>query len=162
MAIFSQQPDQPAKQAAEPPKRRGGQQQPSLSMIAGDLKVIGDLETNGVVKIEGQVEGTIRADTQVLVSQGALIQGDVHTKEAIIGGEVKGVVHADERVEIQATAVVNGDILTKRIVVLEGGRVNGSVKMEAPGSKSGGGGGGGHGGGGGNSVTYPGDKSRDR
>jgi len=40
--------------------------------------------------------------------------------------------------------------------------VNGSVKMEAPGSKSGGGGGGGHGGGGGNSVTYPGDKSRDR
>ena len=128
MAIFSDK-DQPAKPVQEPPKRRGTQQ-PSLSLIAGDLKVIGDLETDGVVKIEGKVDGTVKAATQVLVSQGALISGDIHTKEAIVGGEVKGVVHADERVEIQATAVVNGDIVTKRIVVLEGGRVNGTVKMD--------------------------------
>ena len=40
------------------------------------------------------------------------------------------MIHADDRVEIQATAVVNGDIVTKRIVVLEGGRVNGTVKMD--------------------------------
>lgn len=128
MAIFSDK-DQSAKPAPEPPKRRGTQQ-PSLSMIASDLKVIGDLETDGVVKIEGKVEGAIRAATQVLVSQGALITGDIHTKEAIIGGEVKGVVHAEERVEIQATAMVNGDIVTKRIVVLEGGRITGTVKMD--------------------------------
>lgn len=128
MAIFSEK-EQTAKPAAEPPKRRGTGQ-PSLSMIASDLKVIGDLETDGVVKIEGRVEGTINAAAQVLVSQGALITGDIHTKEAVVGGEVKGVIHADERVEIQATALVNGDILTKRIVVLEGGRVNGAVKMD--------------------------------
>ena len=135
MAIFSEK-DQPAKPATEQPKRRGTAQ-PSLSLVAGDLKVIGDLETDGVVKIEGKVEGTIRAGAQVLVAKGALITGDVHTKEAIIGGEVKGVIQAEDRVEIQATALVNGDIITKRIVVLEGGRVNGSVKMD------------------GGSVTYP-------
>jgi cytoskeletal protein CcmA (bactofilin family) len=128
MAIFSEK-DQPAKPVTEQTKRRGSGQ-PSLSMIASDLKVIGDLETDGVVKIEGNVEGTIRAGTQVLVSEGALITGDIHSKEAIIGGEVRGVVHAEERVEIQATAMVNGDIVTKRIVVLEGGRVNGAVKMD--------------------------------
>ena len=128
MAIFSEK-DQPEKPAPEPSKRRGNQQ-PSLSMIATDLKVIGDLETDGVVKIEGKVEGAIRAATQVLISQGAVITGDIHTKEAIIGGEVRGVVHAEERVEIQATAMVNGDIVTKRIVVLEGGRITGTVKMD--------------------------------
>ena len=128
MAIFSEK-DQPAKPVTEAPKRRGSGQ-PSLSMVASDLKVIGDLETDGVVKIEGKVEGTIRAGTQVLVSDGALITGDIHTKETIIGGEVRGVVHAEERVEIQSTALVNGDIVTKRIVVLEGGRVNGAVKMD--------------------------------
>jgi len=128
MAIFSEK-DQQAKPTADPPKRRGTAQ-PSLSMVAEDLKVIGDLETDGVVKIEGKVEGTIRAGTQVLISKGALITGDVHTKEAIIGGEVKGVVEAEERVEVQATALVNGDIITKRIVILEGGRVNGAVKMD--------------------------------
>ena len=135
MAIFSQQ-ETPQKSTPEPPKRRGAQQ-PSLSVISSDLKIIGDLETDGVVKIEGQVEGTIRAGSQVLVSQGALIKGDIHTKEAVLGGEVKGVVHAEERVEVQATALVNGDIVTRRIVVLEGGRVNGSVKMDGSGDEGG-------------------------
>ena len=44
MAIFSEK-DQPATTAQEPTKRRGTQQ-PSLSMVAADLKVIGDLETH--------------------------------------------------------------------------------------------------------------------
>ena len=34
------------------------------------------------------------------------------------------------RVEIQATSVVNGDIVAKSIVVVEGGRINGAVRMD--------------------------------
>lgn len=128
MAIFSQQ-EQGAK-VPEPAKRRSSQQ-PSLSMVAADLKVVGDLHTDGVVKIEGEVEGTVKAATQVLVAQGAVIQGDIHTKEAVIGGEVRGVITAEERAEIQATALVTGDIVTKCIVVIEGGRVNGQIKMDS-------------------------------
>ena len=150
MAIFSQQ-EAAQKATPEPPKRRGAQQ-PSLSMISSDLRVVGDLETDGVVKIEGQVEGTIRAGSQVLVSQGALIKGDIITKEAVIGGEVDGLVQAEERVEVQATALVNGDIVTKRIVVLEGGRVNGAVKMDGSGAGSSSGGSSGSSS---SPVTYP-------
>ncbi len=128
MAIFSQQ-EQPPKQA-EPAKRRPGGSQPSLSMIASDLRVVGDLITEGVVKIEGQVEGTIKAGSQVLVSQGAKINGDINTREAVVGGDVTGTIVAEERVEIQASALVTGDITTKKIVVLEGGRVNGEIRMD--------------------------------
>jgi cytoskeletal protein CcmA (bactofilin family) len=39
-------------------------------------------------------------------------------------------VHAAERVEIQGTSSVNGDIYTKSIVVLEGGKINGTVRMD--------------------------------
>ena len=85
-----------------------------------------------------------------LVSQGAHIKGDIYTKEAILGGEVVGVVQAEERVEVQATALVIGDIITKRIVVLEGGRVNGAVKMDGSG-----GGGGGSSSGSSSPTTYP-------
>ena len=42
---------------------------------------------------------------------------------------VEGNVHATDRVEVQATAEVQGDVYTRRIVVLEGGSVNGSIKM---------------------------------
>jgi len=42
---------------------------------------------------------------------------------------VVGTIVADERVEIQGTSSVKGDIHTKSIVVLEGGVINGTVRM---------------------------------
>jgi cytoskeletal protein CcmA (bactofilin family) len=50
--------------------------------------------------------------------------------EVVVGGLVDGAIVADERLELQSSAVVNGDIDTKSIVVLEGARINGSVRMQ--------------------------------
>ena len=94
------------------------------------MTVIGDLETDGVVRIEGRIRGTVRVGSQVLVAQGAVIEGDLHTQEAVIAGQVSGAIHASERVELQATAMLAGDILTPRISIVEGGRVTGEVKMD--------------------------------
>ena len=111
-------------------KRRRTDQIP-FSIIASDMTVIGDLETEGVVRIEGRIRGTVRVGSQVLVAQGAIIEGDLHTQEAVIAGQVSGAIHASERVELQATAMVAGDILTPRISIIEGGRVTGEVKMDS-------------------------------
>jgi cytoskeletal protein CcmA (bactofilin family) len=127
MAIFSNTPRDP-----EVNQMRRRTDHTSLSIIAKDLTVTGDLETEGVVKIEGKVKGVIRAKTQALIAPGALVQGDVHTAEAVIGGRVEGNIHATDRVEVQTTAEVQGDVFTRRVVVLEGGSVNGSIKMGTP------------------------------
>jgi cytoskeletal protein CcmA (bactofilin family) len=124
MAIFSS--DKPGQ---EHPRRRATDLMP-LSIVGHDLSVTGDFVAEGVVKIEGKVKGTIRAGSQILVAPGAVIEGDLYTKEAVIGGEVRGVINATERVELQATAVVEGDINTARIAILEGARVSGEVRME--------------------------------
>ncbi len=78
------------------------------------------------------VEGNVHAARQVLVSKGGRVNGDVVTKEAIIGGTVTGSIQASERVEVQTTATVQGDIATPRILVHEGGEVNGNVRMGNP------------------------------
>jgi cytoskeletal protein CcmA (bactofilin family) len=96
------------------------------------MRVEGELVTDGVVKIEGTVVGTVRAEQQVLVAKGGMVEGDIHTREAVLGGEVRGAILAHERVEVQATSVVHGDIATQRIVVHEGGEVNGHVRMGDP------------------------------
>jgi cytoskeletal protein CcmA (bactofilin family) len=111
-------------------KRRKTDQIP-FSIIASDMTVIGDLETDGVVRIEGRVKGTVRVGSQVLVAEGAVIEGDLHTEEAVIAGKVNGAIHAKERVELQASAMVAGDILTPRISIIEGAKVTGEVKMDA-------------------------------
>jgi cytoskeletal protein CcmA (bactofilin family) len=102
----------------------------ALSIIATGMKVTGDIDSSGVVKVEGRVEGSIRSARQVLVGRQGVVQGDIETREAIIGGTVEGTITGSERVEIQATAVVNGDVVTRTIVIAEGGKINGSVKME--------------------------------
>ncbi len=102
----------------------------ALSIVAGGMKISGDIETSGVLKIEGRVEGTIRGARQVLVGRQGEIKGDVNAREVVVGGKVDGTITAGERVEVQGTSAVNGDIYTKSIVVLEGGRINGTVRMD--------------------------------
>ncbi len=113
------------------PDRAAGRE-PGLSVVAPGTRITGQLDTSGVVKIEGTVAGSVRAERQVLVAKGGVVEGDIFTREAVIGGNVTGGIFSDERVEVQSTARIDGDITTKRILLLEGGEVNGHLKMEDP------------------------------
>jgi cytoskeletal protein CcmA (bactofilin family) len=101
----------------------------TLSVIATGATITGELESNGIVKIEGRVVGSVRAAKQVLVAKGGFIDGDIITDEAIVGGEVHGGIYAERRTEIQADSKISGDIVTQSIVVHEGGEVNGYINM---------------------------------
>ena len=100
-----------------------------LSIIGMGMRVVGDIMAEGVVKVEGVVAGTVRAGRQVLVAKGGEVEGDIITREAIVGGEVRGSIQAEERVEIQATSDVHGDITTRRLLLQEGGELNGVLRM---------------------------------
>lgn len=106
--------------------------EPRLSILAPGIRVVGEVETDGVIKIEGQVEGSVRADGQVLVAKGGIVRGDIATRQAVIAGEVHGCIFADERVELQPGSVIDGDITAPRIAVEEGGQVNGHIRMANP------------------------------
>ena len=126
MGLFSN----PARDEQGNELRRRKTDQIPFSIIASDMTVIGDLETEGVVRIEGRVKGTVRVGSQVLVASGAVIEGDLHTQEAVIAGQVSGGIRASDRVELQGSAVVAGDIHTPRIAIVEGAKVTGEVKMD--------------------------------
>jgi cytoskeletal protein CcmA (bactofilin family) len=114
-----------------PGGRQGPRGDAALTIVASGTRFVGDVESDGVVKIEGEVAGTVRAERQVLVSRGGVVRGDIVTNDAVLGGEVHGGVTATGRVEVQPGAAVHGDIATERLIVQEGGEVNGLVKMAA-------------------------------
>jgi cytoskeletal protein CcmA (bactofilin family) len=122
MSVFAS-----GERGAESSKHSG--RDAGLSIIAHGMRVIGELVTEGVLKIEGTVEGTVRTPRDVLVAKGGKVEGDIHAGEAVIGGEVHGSIYAEARVEVQQGAVVEGDISTKKLVVQEGGDVNGQIRM---------------------------------
>ena len=100
-----------------------------LSIVAAGMKVTGDIETTGVIKVDGEVNGSITGARQVLLGRGGVVRGNVAGGEVVVGGSVEGSVTAAERLELQSTASVKGDVDTRSIVVLEGARINGLVRM---------------------------------
>ncbi|HYB42103.1 MAG TPA: polymer-forming cytoskeletal protein [Candidatus Methylomirabilis sp.] len=127
MGIFGGKNQPPQEKTALP--GRGAGAPLSLSIVGAGMVVRGDLETDSVVKIEGTVEGHVRAKTQVLVAKGGVVHGDIETTEVIVGGRVNGAIRARARVEVQTGASIDGDVTTLRIAVAEGGSLNGHVKM---------------------------------
>jgi cytoskeletal protein CcmA (bactofilin family) len=135
MGFFSSGPAKPgpahaAAASAPNPRRRSTDGAAGLSIVAKDLTIAGDLQAAGIIRVEGRIIGCVHSGDQVLVSEGGVIEGDVVAREAVIAGRVHGSIQAEERVELQASAVVHGDILTRRLLIQEGGAVNGGVRME--------------------------------
>ena len=112
---------------------KGSGRQPAgestLSIISVGTTVSGDIDCGGVLKIEGRLDGSVRRARQVMLANDGAIHGDIVAAEVVLGGVIDGTVTASERLELQPTAVVNGDINTKSIIVMEGARINGSLKM---------------------------------
>ena len=119
--------------AKEPALRTEGQSannpEAALSIISGGVKITGDIESSGILKVDGKIEGSVRGARQVLLGRDGSIRGDVFTSEAVIAGAVHGSIFASVRLELQSSAVVNGDVHTKSIIVLEGALINGTVRM---------------------------------
>jgi cytoskeletal protein CcmA (bactofilin family) len=102
-----------------------------LSIIAAGTRLVGDWEGSGLIKVDGRVEGSITGARQVIVGRDGVVHGNVQASEVILAGSVEGTIGASERAELQGTASVNGDVNTKVIVVHEGARINGTVRMGA-------------------------------
>lgn len=123
MAMFSKE------SPVRPESRTTNSAEAALSIIAGGMKIVGDVESSGIVKVDGTIDGSVTGARQVLLGRGGAIHGNVTAGEVVVGGVVDGAVRASARLELQGSAVVNGDIETKSIIVLEGARINGTVRM---------------------------------
>jgi cytoskeletal protein CcmA (bactofilin family) len=100
-----------------------------LSISASGMTITGDVQTAGVIKVDGEINGSIVGARQVLLGRGGVVRGNVVAGEVVVGGSVDGSVSAQDRLELQASATVSGDIETRSIVVTEGAKINGMVRM---------------------------------
>lgn len=101
----------------------------AISIIAAGMKVVGDCETDGTLRIEGTVEGTVRAGKAVVIGREGLVDGHVHTQDAVVSGRVTGTVTAESRLEVQATARIDGEVRALRMQFEEGAELNGTLTM---------------------------------
>ena len=100
-----------------------------ISIIGPGMKVVGDCITDGTVRVEGTVEGSVRAGKAVVIGRQGSVIGDVQTQDAVVSGRVTGTLVAESRLELQATCQIDGDVRTRRMQLEEGAVLNGTVHM---------------------------------
>jgi cytoskeletal protein CcmA (bactofilin family) len=100
----------------------------AISSISSGMKIVGKIVGDGFVKVLGSVEGELHA-TNVLICEGAQVDGNIVAQELTIGGRVKGTIHA-VRVKLEGTAEVEGDIFHRSLSIEENARFEGSSRRE--------------------------------
>jgi cytoskeletal protein CcmA (bactofilin family) len=113
-------------------KDRPAEHLPERSSLFGPtLSFTGDIIGEEDLVIRGKLKGQLSMKYHSLViDQGALIEGDIHTKDITIGGEVKGNVFASGKVLITSTGKMAGDISASKISIMDGAQFKGSIKTE--------------------------------
>jgi cytoskeletal protein CcmA (bactofilin family) len=102
---------------------------PAETVVGPSVKIQGDLNSDGNIKIEGQVAGKVKTSQSVFVISGSKIAADVLAGNAIIGGEVLGNIKITGHLILQSTAKIAGDISCQILRVEDGAVFTGKCVM---------------------------------
>ena len=104
-----------------------------VGRIGQSVVVKGDLRAAEDLTIEGQVDGKIELDRNVLtIGTGGRIAAQILARVVIVMGKVKGTITAPEAINIRETASVEGELAAPKISISEGAFFRGQVAMERP------------------------------
>jgi cytoskeletal protein CcmA (bactofilin family) len=108
----------------------GSPQQPTkservqnASRISSDLIIEGNVESTGVIIVDGQLYGDIKGET-VSIDENGSVEGAIRAKVVAIGGFLKGDVECSI-LTVTATGRVSGSINYEQIDVDTGARISG-------------------------------------
>ena len=106
----------------------------SINTILGKgSSITGNLRINGFVRLDGDIDGNLETDGNVIIGDNARIRGDVKAKSVIISGIVVGNIIAQEGIKILSEAAVLGDVISRKVQIDDKATFNGkciSIKDE--------------------------------
>jgi cytoskeletal protein CcmA (bactofilin family) len=109
-----------------PPRREPTTNVATRSCIGSGMSIVGNIECNGSAQVFGQIKGEVRA-SDLLIGDGAQIEGTVIAQNVTVCGCVKGTIRA-VRVKLQNGGAVEGDIFHRSLSIDEDSQFEGSSR----------------------------------
>src|SRR5437868_8423763 len=109
-----------------PPRRERTADAVTRSCIGSGMSIVGNIECNGPAQVFGQIKGELRA-SDLLIGDGANVEGSVIAQDVTICGSVKGTIRA-VRVKLQNGGAVEGDIFHRSLSIDEDSLFEGSSR----------------------------------
>src|SRR5262252_6778206 len=102
------------------------------TVIAKGLKIVGSVTAEGLVEVNGQIEGELHC-TSLVIARGAQVNGIVEAERVVVDGSVEGPIQGGE-VILKSQAHVVGDIHHQTLAIERGAYFDGrSVQVRGNG-----------------------------
>jgi len=89
----------------------------------------GILTFEGVVRIDGKLEGEVVTKDTLIVGESAVINAEISVHTIVISGTVRGNITATGKIEIQRPGKVFGNLKTPNLFIEEGVLFEGGCSM---------------------------------
>ena len=107
------------------------------SLVAASARVEGDLKFSGGLRVDGEVHGNVvaadGADSMLIVSEHARIEGEVRCASLVVNGYIAGSVYSSELLELQPKGRIHGDVHYRLLEMHGGALVTGKLTHEPAG-----------------------------
>lgn len=100
------------------------------TIIGEGTEIKGSINSNGVMRIDGVLEGTVEHAGQLVIGPKGRLVANVQAGSMAIAGEVRGDLKVTEKLELLSTARVFGDVTCGQLVVHPGAIFQGQSRMQ--------------------------------
>ena len=98
----------------------------SPSLLGKEIKVIGKITSQGALRLDGVLEGEIKA-SKLVIEKSAKVVGSVTSEDLVIRGRIIGPVFG-KKVRFGSSARVEGDTFHETIAIEDGAYYEGSIR----------------------------------
>ena len=99
------------------------------TVIAKGLKIVGSVTAEGLVEVNGQIDGELHC-TSLVISRGAHVNGTVAAERVVVDGKVEGPIQGVD-VVLKSQAQVVGDIHHQYLSIEKGAYFEGrSIQVQ--------------------------------
>ena len=104
----------------------------STSLLSKKVNIVGEIEGNEDLHVEGRFKGSIKISGNIFVGQTGVVEADIEADNIVIQGKIHGNVLARKQLEIQSLGELIGDCSAQSINIKEGAVFEGRSKMARP------------------------------
>jgi cytoskeletal protein CcmA (bactofilin family) len=101
----------------------------SRHVLNADVEIKGNLKFSGELNFAGRLDGEIQSAGALILSEGAVVRGNINLHFVVVRGKVNGNVSAMEKIEIKSNGELFGDIRASKLVIEEGATFVGKCEV---------------------------------
>ena len=102
---------------------------PIINTFGVGTEIEGDINTNGDLRIDGQLKGKLTCKGKLVIGPTGIVEGEIECRNGDFSGVVKATIMVSELLVLKGTVKVTGDITVGKLAIQPGASFNGRCSM---------------------------------